>query len=439
MAKTFRLGINMNLLTKLITFSILSLFLCLGCHGIKEKKHSNAVYVAGSEELVFLEQTGNIAELSRTKQYELVKVAVENDWQILMRKLLEANLDLGTDKLDVPGGMTALHIVKSAGMAKLLLEKGVEADIVSYDGCLTPLHIAKDAEIADILVRYGADINAMPNGNETPLYIAAGDHNISLGTYLLSKGADANIKTGFSNDTALFALYRFGNGNAWEDFDKNKELMGFHRKLLQKTDINIKDDEDNALLHFAPTVSIAELLIDKGADINASNKIGIAPLHNAIEYQDANLALYLLSKGANVYSKNNKNETVLHNYFKSFSRRPFSNRKSGICISKDKFELYDKLLKNVNVNVVNDEGETVLHLAAGLQSQYSYVKDLLEKNAKINIQDNKGQTPAHYAASCGNWNNLKELIDAGADLTIKDSKGKTPMDILRERYPFIIQ
>ncbi len=53
--------------------------------------------------------------------------------------------------------------------------------------------------------------------------------------------------------------------------------------------------------------NVAELLLAKGADVNATNNDGDTPLHCAAYHRD--MAELLLNKGANVSAKNKRGET----------------------------------------------------------------------------------------------------------------------------------
>ena len=47
-------------------------------------------------------------------------------------------------------------------------------------------------------------------------------------------------------------------------------------------------------------MKLAELLINKGADLNAASKNGITPLHNVVRYEQKEFAEFLIDKGVNV-------------------------------------------------------------------------------------------------------------------------------------------
>jgi len=58
--------------------------------------------------------------------------------------------------------------------------------------------------------------------------------------------------------------------------------------------------------------AVAELLITKGADVNAKNKDGITPLHLAAAFGEKDVAEKLLARKAEVNARDNDGGTPLH-------------------------------------------------------------------------------------------------------------------------------
>jgi ankyrin repeat protein len=56
---------------------------------------------------------------------------------------------------------------------------------------------------------------------------------------------------------------------------------------------------------------VAQLLIAKGADINARNNSGETPLHQAASHNNKDVAQLLIAKGADINARNYKAETPL--------------------------------------------------------------------------------------------------------------------------------
>jgi ankyrin repeat protein len=85
------------------------------------------------------------------------------------------------------------------------------------------------------------------------------------------------------------------------------------------------------------------------------------------------------------------------------------------------------LEKEVDVNVLDKNGKTPLHWAAGRRGYDSIVKLLLEKGVDVNVLDKNGWTPLHYTAESGEYTTVKLLLKKGADVNAQTKDGKTPL------------
>lgn len=109
---------------------------------------------------------------------------------------------------------------------------------------------------------------------------------------------------------------------------------------------------------------IAEILLDAGAEVNASsqNEMKVAPIHAAASTGQIEVARLLVAHGANVNARQQKGFTPLHavamNGQVDFARLLIS---SG-----------------ANVNAATEEGKTPL--AYALQSRHNELADLLREN-----------------------------------------------------------
>lgn len=85
------------------------------------------------------------------------------------------------------------------------------------------------------------------------------------------------------------------------------------------------------------------------------------------------------------------------------------------------------------IKAKNKYGQTILHW----QVQYfnlPVLKFLIDKGADINAVDINGNTPLHIASyNDYYYENIEELISRGADTTIKNKKGQTAFDITNDQ------
>lgn len=82
-----------------------------------------------------------------------------------------------------------------------------------------------------------------------------------------------------------------------------------------------------------------------------------------------------------------------------------------------------------DVNLYDKGAKTALHYAVLLDNAFDVAAELLIADCNINAKDNDGWTPLHYAAHRGNLQAVYFLILAGADIHIQDNNGKTAQQI----------
>lgn len=102
---------------------------------------------------------------------------------------------------------TPLHVVSSAGAAKLLLSAGAEIE-AKEEGGSRPLHCAADSEhieIVKILLAAGADKEAQDEKGKRPLHFAAYRGNEEIVRILLDAGVDRNAKDSEGKTAAMLA------------------------------------------------------------------------------------------------------------------------------------------------------------------------------------------------------------------------------------------
>ncbi|MCD6046507.1 MAG: hypothetical protein K0S08_154 [Gammaproteobacteria bacterium] len=116
-------------------------------------------------------------------------------------------------------------------------------------------------------------------------------------------------------------------------------------------------------------------------------------------------------------------DTILH----------FAFANENFPLAKQIIDSAEEHKKEIDFNVVDNEGKTVLILACKLGSNTAalYLLDLKSKgkNIAINVQDKDGRTALHYACLLGMVEVAKKLVSLGANLTVTDNQGKTPVEL----------
>ena len=152
---------------------------------------------------------------------------------------------------------------------------------------LTPLHWAAREgrkEVAELLISKGAEVNIQDKYINTPLDMAILWKAPKVADLLRKHGA----KTGLviKSDESIHAAV----------FTRQIEVVKKH--LAAGTDVNERGGFRRTALLWGPTKEIAELLITKGAIVNAKDVDGETPLDVAIEDAESELTDLLRKHGA---------------------------------------------------------------------------------------------------------------------------------------------
>jgi hypothetical protein len=117
----------------------------------------------------------------------------------------------------------------------------------------------KEGNLTEVtkIVNTGIDINSIDQEGETPLHIALIDGRFKIAKYLINKGADVNARCN-TGATPLIHAVRF-------------RVLLFHDtggQFAKKLEPSSDPDQSE----------VVKLLMSKGADVNAADKIGATPL-----------------------------------------------------------------------------------------------------------------------------------------------------------------
>ena len=97
---------------------------------------------------------------------------------------------------------------------------------------------------------------------------------------------------------------------------------------------------------------------------------------------------------------------------------------------EDKNKMTDLDADKANVTTVDEQGRTILHIAA--KNGYTEIIQIILQNhyTVIDAKDDLGNTPLYYAIKYSHQEAIKLLLDAGASLAIENKQGESPLSLL---------
>lgn len=174
-----------------------------------------------------------------------------------------------------------------------------------------------------------------------------------------------------------------------------------------------RDEFRNTSLHAAASrghEAIAEILISRGAFINARDKLNNTPLHNAVSRGHIETAVLLMNKGADINARDKFRCTPLHH-----------------AASRGHAESVRLLVDcGAQVNIREELQYTPLHNAVG-RGHDEVSEILISKGADVNARSKVRSTPLHLAVSRGHASTARLLLENGAEPNAEDQNGATPL------------
>lgn len=218
-------------------------------------------------------------------------------------------------------GFTPLHLSQDAQTTALLIRRGADVNaqgagldpnfdfdptkfahmgnantilskIKEFGEDYAPLHLVDNVAVATVLIENGANIEAQTTYQETPLHKVKTQ---ALAALLLAHGANINARTAY-NKTPLHSAV-----------DKTKkEGFDLVELLVEKgADVNASDNHGNTALHYIRqgNFALAKYLIGHGADTTLSNADGDLPICYAIADNKTELVVVYLTLGKGILSR----------------------------------------------------------------------------------------------------------------------------------------
>jgi ankyrin repeat protein len=320
------------------------------------------------------------------------------------------------------GGNTALMLsVKDyTASTKILLDRGAKINVQNRRGETALMLSVSNTETAKLLIDKGANLDIQTLGGETALMYAAGKYT-DVVKLLLDKGADILIRQ---------STYKV-SPNAMDYAARHGNIEAAKLILAKAISLGVKDEILYSAVHWAviaDQVEMVKYLLDQGANIEGNDDLGgYTPLMNSSLFEMVDL---LVKRGANVNAKNKFNYTPLHKAVFNFVE--------GKRKEKDCKKILNLLISNgANLNAQDNNGNTPLMTAI---QKTAPAKILIAKGADVNLANKNKETPLMLAAKGGLLKVVlvvpvigpfaeacKLLIAKGADVNAQDVFGKTAL------------
>lgn len=230
--------------------------------------------------------------------------------RFLVLLLLEKGFDINREHRQSESALACAVRHQRVSIVKLLLEKGANANarLYPYRALLHAVRLDDEAMAKELLM-YGAHVTPRyPNGY-TALHQAAANGNIPILRLLLDSGARVDDTGG--GKVALHAAitnihkHKIQSGHVSTAPDSLEVILARRSEAVKfllgrGANIDARDPEGRAPIHCAVMEgreTVVKLLIDNMADVEASDQLGRTALHYAVIYKNQAIIKVLLEVG----------------------------------------------------------------------------------------------------------------------------------------------
>ncbi|OXU17052.1 hypothetical protein TSAR_006359 [Trichomalopsis sarcophagae] len=326
----------------------------------------------------------------------------------------------------------------------------------------TYLHTAiarRDLAMVQLLVMFKANLNPLLTARDaiSPLWMAMLYSYDDISEFLVRAGADINERFSlhFCGKKCNYTINGINGGKTsllHLAVARNHEA---HVKLFLDygADINYQDTfgKESALQYavFRKFISLATILIYRGANLESANVDGMTSLHTALIIGDVDLIKMLIQRGANVKAVDNSGKTALHFIAESNVENVEIAEQllnMGLRINQTEFKRNlgplhvalltgkDKLVKlfvrhGADVTAKISNGVSPLSLA-NLYCSAKTMRLMIARGANVNDKIDDGGTTLHMAARRYSAEKVRVLLRCGANINSLDLRGSTPLGCL---------
>ncbi len=304
---------------------------------------------------------------------------------------------------------------------------------------------AANEAILYLLEQKGNDVNKITHDSRTYIFWAANKGNVEVMQHLLTKGAKVNLQDSHGSTPLIYAA-QVGQQNI-----KVYDLFIQHGVNL-KTEVS--GEGANALLLAAandPELKLTSYFQSKGLDIQSKDAAGNTAFDYAARSGNIDVMKKLLSKGVSFSnnamllaaqgSRRGGNTLEVFQYLESLGIKPTVTSKNGenvlhaIVRRPGQTAIINYFLsKGVDVNQVNDEGNTVFMNAAAFSKDTATIALLKPLIKNIDRANKNGVNALALAVRNNSPEVVEYLLKNGANKNFVDAKGNNLVYYLLESY-----
>ncbi|CAM9515587.1 unnamed protein product, partial [Scytosiphon promiscuus] len=234
-----------------------------------------------------------------------------------------------------------------------------------------------------------------------------------LRSYLDEQDGDVNLRDDSTQGTLLHWACSYGR-------------LGAVALLLDRgADVRATDNERWTGLHWAchtAATDTARLLLERGAPADERDTQEWTPLHVACHSGRTDTVRFLLTAGSTASARTDKNLTALHIACENQLAQQCSKTNSAPTTPNNHRLLLEA---GLSVSAVDDEAYSALHLASA-GGHTDVVRLLLQAGAGPDSSTERNHRPLHLAAQYGHSSVVHLLLEAGATVDVRDDGNYTP-------------
>jgi ankyrin repeat protein len=321
---------------------------------------------------------------------------------------------------------------------KFILEyTDIKLDILDSDGrniLYNPIKF-NNIQLLKLIIKYNYKIiginilDILDNSGYTSIFYACKLNNLDAFKILYFNNSNINLTT-IKQETIYEICFNYKRNDMLlfllkEEYSKNNNLNIYNSKGENILQLALTY-ENNIVLKFLMNLELSNEFIN-----NREKEYGLNALQQSIIINNNIISNELLKKGIDINLTDSIGNSSLH-----------------YTLYENNFDILKKILEydNLNYNISNSNGNIPLHICFDYLNindttgRYDYVEMFTKilKNSNVNYLNNEGNTSIHLIIENEYWKNnkVKEILRSGdlvINIFIKNNDGKTPLDLINSR------